>query len=178
MLGVGQCNQVRYSHHFSQKAEGKTIVWYKMLTKCIVLIIIIQKRLRIINIYYLFSGVRNDENIKFPWHSPSQMTINFNLSSSKGKVATVQYGPFFFSRQKHNKRKPLKMVKLHVKDNIDCKTISIGHQINLMIFLSEQVPIIKRRYKTEYFLNDWTELYNIAKEIKSVWRNVSNLKTN
>lgn len=112
MLGVGQCNQVRYSHHFSQKAEGKTIVWYKMLTKCIVLIIIIQKRLRIINIYYLFTGVWNDENIKFPWHSPSQMTINFNLSSSKGKVATVQYGPFFFSRQKHNKRKPLKMVKL------------------------------------------------------------------
>lgn len=112
ILGVGQCNQVRYSHHFSQKAEGKTIVWYKMLTKCIVLIIIIQKRLRIINIYYLFTGVRNDENIKFPWHSPSKMPINFNLSSSKGKVATVQYGPFFFSRQKHNKRKPLKMVKL------------------------------------------------------------------
>lgn len=109
MLGVGQCNQVRYSQ---QKAEGKTIVWYKMLTKCIVLIIIIQKRLRIINIYYLFTGVRNDENIKFPWHSPSQMTKNFNLSSLKGKVVTVQYGPFFFSRQKHNKRKPLKMVKL------------------------------------------------------------------
>lgn len=101
MLGFGQCNQVRYSHHFSQKAEGKTIVWYKMLTKCIVLIIIIQKRLRIINIYYLFTGVRNDENIKFPWHSPSQMTINFNSSSLKGKVATVQYGPVFFFQNKN-----------------------------------------------------------------------------
>lgn len=176
MLGVGQCNQVRYSHHFSQKAEGKTIVWYKMLTKCIVLIIIIQKRLRIINIYYLFTGVRNDENIKFPWHSPSQMTINFNLSSLKGKVATVQYGPVFFFKTKTQQKKASKNGQ--IKRHIDCKTISIGHQINLMIFLSEQVPIIKRRYKTEYFLNDWTELYNIAKEIKSVWRNVSNLKTN
>lgn len=73
-----------------------------MLFPCIVLIIIIQKRLRMNNIYYLSTGVRNDENIKFPRHSPSQMTI-FNASSSKGKVAT-RYDPGFFFQ---DKKKPI-----------------------------------------------------------------------
>lgn len=133
-----------------------------MLFPCIVLIIIIQKRLRMNNIYYLFTGVRNDENIKFPRHSPSQMTI-FNASSSKGKVATLSMTWFSFSRQK----------KTHLTRQIDCKTISIGHQINLMICLRTSSNNENGR-KTEYFLKDLSELYNIDKEIKSVSQNVSN----
>lgn len=81
------------------------------------------------------------------------MTINFNLSSLKGKVATVQYGPF--------------------KRRIDCKTISIGHQINLIKCLRTSSNNENGR-KTEYFLKDLSELYNIDKEIKSVSQNVSN----
>lgn len=98
MLG---CNQVRYSHHLSQKQKVIQLFDIKMLFPCIVLIIIIHKRLRMNNIYYmyLYTGVRNDENIKFPRHSPSQMTI-FNAFSSKGKVATLSMTRFFFKTKK------------------------------------------------------------------------------
>lgn len=133
-----------------------------MLFPCIVLIIIIQKRLRMNNIYYLFTGVRNDENIKFPRHSPSQMTI-FNAFSSKGKVATLSMTRFFFK----TKKTP------HLTRQIYCKTISIGHQINLMICLRTSSNNENGR-KTEYLLKDLSELYNINKEIKSVSQNVSN----
>lgn len=93
------------------------------------------------NIYYLFTGVRNDENIKFPRHSPSQMTI-FNASSSKGQVATLSMTQFVFFQDKK---------KTHLTRQIDCKTISIGHQINLMIFVSGQVPIMKTVEKRNIF---------------------------
>lgn len=43
-----------------------------------------------------------------------------------------------------------------------------------MIFVSGQVPIMKYGRKTEYFLKDLSELYNIDKETKSVSQNVSN----
>lgn len=89
---------------------------------------------------YLYTGVRNDENIKFPRHSPSQMTI-FNAFSSKGKVATLSMTRFFFQ----DKKTP------HLTRQIYCKTISIGHQINLMIFVSGQVPIMKTVEKRNIF---------------------------
>lgn len=111
---------------FCKKQKVIQLFDIKMLFPCIVLIIIIQKRLRMNNIYYLFTGVRNDENIKFPRHSPSQMTI-FNASSSKGKVATLSMTRFFIPRQ-----------KTHLTRQIDCNTISIGHQINLMILYLSQ----------------------------------------
>lgn len=121
-------NVIRFDIAIIFRKKQKVIQLFdiKMLFPCIVLIIIIQKRLRMNNIYYLFTGVRNDENIKFPRHSPSQMTI-FNASSSKGKVATLSVTRFFFPRQ-----------KTHLTRQIDCNTISIGHQINLMILYLSQ----------------------------------------